>query len=356
MSVYLITNERLRPLEETSFEYEGITERYDLQRILRDQPEVLEEGLFVLAEEYGDWAESRRRIDLLALDSEGRLVVVELKRSDWDESLMDLQAIRYAAMVANMTLTQAIDAHRHYLDNRGIEGDPESRIRDHLGIYDEDIHISTERPRIILASANFSKELTTGVLWLNDVGLDITCVKLQPCKMDDSIFVERSQVIPIPEAADYMIRLRDRETEQQVSSQVKDSPGGDAFRAHIETPVPVEKRNLERLYKLAIDLEREGLASLLTREGTRNTTLHVRVPDHDFNLLTIHKRGQYCNLQFSVRHLERYASKSKERLDEILNIEDSRIRYYGDESAGLPQGLEKALRQAYTETKNNMES
>ena len=44
-------------------------------------------------------------------------MVIELKRSDLD-SLMDLQAIRYAAMVANMTLEQAIDAHRVYLHNR----------------------------------------------------------------------------------------------------------------------------------------------------------------------------------------------------------------------------------------------
>ena len=105
-------------------------------------------------------------------------------------------------MVANMTLDQAVDAHQGYMDIRGIEGEAESRIRDHLGAYDEDISISTRNPRIILASANFSTELTTSVLWLSDVGLDITCVKLQPYRVNGSVFVERSQVLPMTEAAD----------------------------------------------------------------------------------------------------------------------------------------------------------
>ena len=126
MSVYRIAGEGLEPLRETSFEDEHILERDDIQRMLRDRPNVLEEGLFIVAEEYGDWEESYRRIDLLALDSEGRLTVIELKRSDQD-SLMDLQAIRYAAMVANMTLEQAIDAHRGYLSQRGLDGDSDRR-------------------------------------------------------------------------------------------------------------------------------------------------------------------------------------------------------------------------------------
>ena len=354
MAVYRITDDRLQPLEETSFESEGITERYNLQRLLRDQPEVLEEGLFILSEEYGDWVESSRRIDLLALDAEGRLVVVELKRSD-DDSMMDLQAVRYAALVANMTLAQAIEAHRHYLDIRGIREDPESRVLNHLGAPDENVRINSDKPRIILASANFSKELTTSVLWLNSVGLDVTCVKLQPCKMDESIFLDSSQVIPMPEAADYIIRLRDREAELQESSRVKQSPDGDAFLPHITTPVPVQQRNLERMHKLATDLEREGLASLLTNEGAR-PNLHVKVPGPDSNLFVIHKHGNYCNLQFNLGNLEQYAPKATKRLVRMMDIVDSRMRYYGNGSSGLPKGLEKALREAYTEANATWES
>ena len=53
----------------------------------------------VLAEEFGEWEASRRRIDLLVLDKDANLVVVELKRTD-DGGHMELQALRYAAMVS----------------------------------------------------------------------------------------------------------------------------------------------------------------------------------------------------------------------------------------------------------------
>ena len=49
------------------------------------------------------------------------------------------------------------------------------------------------------------------VNWLYQVGLDITCVRLQPYNVDGSVFVERTQILPMPESADYMVRLRDRE-------------------------------------------------------------------------------------------------------------------------------------------------
>ena len=88
MAIYKIADgKKLEKIPETSFEDEGIRERDDLQQMLSAQPDVLEEGLFILADEYGDWEESKRRIDLLALDNEGRLVVVELKRSDLQDIL-----------------------------------------------------------------------------------------------------------------------------------------------------------------------------------------------------------------------------------------------------------------------------
>ena len=45
MAVYRITETEFEQLEETSFGAEGIYERYDLQRMLRDQPDILEQGL-----------------------------------------------------------------------------------------------------------------------------------------------------------------------------------------------------------------------------------------------------------------------------------------------------------------------
>ena len=48
-----------------------------------------------------------------------------------------------------------------------------------------------------MASAEFSKELTTSVMWLNDFGLDIRCVRMHPYVSGGQIFLDVQTVIPI---------------------------------------------------------------------------------------------------------------------------------------------------------------
>ncbi len=176
----------LSGIPETSLSGEGKRERGDLQRWLRDHPGVLEPDLFVLTEEYSDWADSGRSIDLLALDGDGRLVVIELKRDEG--AFMDLQALRYAALVAHMTFAQAVDAHARYLVRRQLPGDARARVLRHLGGEDaEEPEVDSARPRIVLAARDFSQELTTSVLWLNGAGLDIRCVRLLPYRFGDDL-------------------------------------------------------------------------------------------------------------------------------------------------------------------------
>ena len=204
----------LTEIPETSLSGEGKLERYDLQRWLRDSPGVIEPDLFVLSEEYSDWDESNRSIDLLALDRDGRVVVAELKRDAG--AFMDLQAIRYAALVAHMTLDQAVAAHERYLQRRGMKADARQRIMEHLGGEGGDEpDIESRQPRILLVARDFPQELTTSVLWLNQAGLDIRCVRLLPYRLGGDLVLDVTQVIPLPEAEHYMIRIRGREAEQE---------------------------------------------------------------------------------------------------------------------------------------------
>ena len=73
MPLYRWNADNLEAVPPTTFEAEQLQERAHLQRLLRDQPDVLEEGLFIVEEEFSDWEDSRLRIDLLAVDKEGRL-------------------------------------------------------------------------------------------------------------------------------------------------------------------------------------------------------------------------------------------------------------------------------------------
>ena len=67
--------------------------------------------------------------------------------------------------------------------------------------------VDSSIPRIMLASENFSKELTTSVLWLNRAGMDVTCVKLELYRSGKDLYMEGNRVIPLPEAEDYLIRV-----------------------------------------------------------------------------------------------------------------------------------------------------
>ena len=81
MPLYEMTDSSFRPVPEKSFTDMGIGERTDIQRLLRTQIEVLGDDLYVLSEEFAEWDDSKRRIDLLAIDKQARLVVIELKRT-----------------------------------------------------------------------------------------------------------------------------------------------------------------------------------------------------------------------------------------------------------------------------------
>jgi hypothetical protein len=212
MSLYRVTSDKLESVAQTSFAAESLFERKDLQRLLRRDITPIGDDLLVIAEEYGEWEDCNRRIDLLCLSKDAGVVVVEIKRTE-DGGHMELQAIRYAAMVSSMTLEQAIQA---YARTQG--GEPESAhtdVLEFLQLASEDEAELTGEVRIVLVSSNFSTELTTAVLWLNRHDLDITCIRLRPYRIGADVFIDATQIIPLPESADYEVKVRAQEKEKR---------------------------------------------------------------------------------------------------------------------------------------------
>ena len=211
MALYEMTNDTFRQIEETSFSEIQVRERGDLQRLLRSQIDVLGDELYVLAEEFSDWEDSKRRIDLLAIDVDANLVVIELKRTT-DGGHMELQAIRYASMVSAMTFARAVKIHREFLSQVGeVPEEAETRILDFLGWDEPDEESFAADVRMVLVSEDFGKELTTAVLWLRERDVDIRCIRLKPYQDTDQTMVDVQQVIPLPEAHDYQVQLREKE-------------------------------------------------------------------------------------------------------------------------------------------------
>lgn len=216
MTIYQLSNDELVSVETTSFEVEQLKERQDIQRLLRTNIAAISEETLVIAEEYGHFVDSNRRIDLLGIDKNANLVVIELKRDD-DGGHMELQAIRYAAMVANLTWEQAVSAYGDFLTQTEQDLDAQSSLLDFLGWDSPQEDDFGKEVRIVLAARNFSKEITTSVLWLNDMGLDITCVRLNPLRLGERLLLNVEQIIPLPEALDYQIEVRHKKREERAA-------------------------------------------------------------------------------------------------------------------------------------------
>jgi hypothetical protein len=124
---------------------------------------------------------------------------------------MELQSIRYASMVSKLTFERAADTFAKYLKKISKDDqDARTTLLDFLEWDEPDDDHFAQDTRIILASAEFSQELTSSVLWLWDHGIDIRCVRLKPYSLDGRLLVDVQQIIPLPEAEEYQVQFREK--------------------------------------------------------------------------------------------------------------------------------------------------
>jgi alkylated DNA nucleotide flippase Atl1 len=190
---------------ETTLHDHNLLERRHLQEWVISNPGVLGDDVLIITAEYGSWAANvdgapaHDRLDVLALDGSGRLVVVELKRGVATRDV-HLQAITYAALVSRFTLDTLARAHRDFLRRRGTEVDldeAQSRLLRHVG--DE---LDTEllrRPRLVLIAAGFPKQVTHTVVWLSEMNVDIDLVEVSVWQIGQQLVAGFTRIYPIPE-------------------------------------------------------------------------------------------------------------------------------------------------------------
>ncbi len=191
----------------------GLQERSHLQEWVLAHPEILGVDAKIVTFEFDRW-ESRGptrpadRLDVLAIDRTGRLVVAELKR-DKAPDTTSMQAINYAAMVRRFSLDSLADAHARYIGHGTTQAEARSALQDWApDISDETLG----PPRIVLLASGFGQTLTNTALFLFEVGLDI---RLRRYQLYETNGGERvlwvSQILPVPDAEDFMVRPRSGE-------------------------------------------------------------------------------------------------------------------------------------------------
>ncbi len=219
---------RLRKLERTTFSEVGFREREHLQEWLATMPDALceamsegDDGLLIIQKEFDGFDGTRERLDLLALDRAGQLVVIENKLDDSGRDVV-WQALKYAAYCSSLKKAEIVGIFQQYLDRQG-DDDAAGLICEFLGedTLDEVVLNDGTNQRVVFIAANFRREVTATVLWLREHQIDARCVKVVPYKFGEEIFVDLQQVIPTPEAADYMIRMAEKDNEEQTTKGAK---------------------------------------------------------------------------------------------------------------------------------------
>ena len=207
---------RLVRLKKGRFADLKLREREHLQEWLAHTPEALGEELLVIQKEFDGFADTRERLDLLALDKEGRLVVIENKLDDSGRDVV-WQALKYAAYCSNLTQKDIPAIYQKYLDRSAQGEDAEAKLRDWLDVEDLDEVVLNpgNEQRLVLIAANFRKEVTAAILWLLGHGVLAQCFRVVPYSFGEEVFIDLQQIIPTPEAADFMIGMVAKDSEQK---------------------------------------------------------------------------------------------------------------------------------------------
>ena len=203
--------------------------RGDLQEWAIEDPRILGEELLVIASEYQNFEQTRNRLDILALDPTGQLVVAELKR-DKADATTDLQAIKYASYCATLTARDIQKDYRQFWNNRNESDLSPEEVGEVFASFLkelEEIEIEfadegwadfdlNDKPRIVLVAGSFGIEVTAPATWLiEEYGMDITCTRVQAYEHGGSFLLNSQQVLPVPEAEEYMARRREKQEQQQ---------------------------------------------------------------------------------------------------------------------------------------------
>lgn len=241
------SNNRIARLKPVRFSDLGFGERTHLQEWIANEPEALGEELLIIQKEFAGFDDTKERLDLLALDKTGALVIIENKLDDSGRDVV-WQCLKYASYCSGLTKAAIADIFQQYIDKYNLGSRADERICTFLEKEDfsEVILNPGNQQRLILVAAQFRKEVTSTILWLLKHGLRLQCFKATPFRHGDDVFLTLDQVIPLPEAEEFMIGVAAKEQEEQVVER------GQATRHTLRTAF--WHQTLEALEKAGVEL------------------------------------------------------------------------------------------------------
>lgn len=200
------SSKSLERLKRADISDAGLTERDDIQRMIRNCPEAffseMGEKLLLIGEETRPAEFVNDRIDLLAIDQQGATVTMELKRGT--DKLQLLQALSYASMVADWDGDQLVG------ERSCLAGESKEQARETIEEFLlEDIGELGETQRVILLAEDYDYEVLKTAKWLTEnYDVDIRCYRFSLSSDHGGEFLSCTCIYPPPEIAQHAIQRR----------------------------------------------------------------------------------------------------------------------------------------------------
>lgn len=197
---------------ETTFSDNNILERDHIEEWIRKKPDILGEELLMIGHEY-DKFDTNDRLDLLAIDKDGKLVIIELKR-DKSGSTVDFQTLKYCSYCSQLTPQDILELFSEYLSKHGIKAEPVDIITDFLeipqGNEDSLNEMLNNSQRFIIIGKEIDKRILSVCAWLYENGIEAKCLRIVPYINDQKeLYIDIDQIIPPYEIGDYYVQKKE---------------------------------------------------------------------------------------------------------------------------------------------------
>lgn len=208
-------------LSKRTFQELNFKERQHLQEWICKNTDILGERLLIIQKEFSGFDNTRERLDLLAIDEDGNVVIIENKLDDSGRDVV-WQSLKYASYCSGLTKNDIRTIFQEYLDQQQNGGIAENILCEFLQVDDfNEVELNYDDQRIIMIAANFRKEVTSTALWLLEHNVKIKCIKMTPYELDGQILLDTEQIIPITDAEEYLIKIANKKQEEIKTKEQK---------------------------------------------------------------------------------------------------------------------------------------
>lgn len=215
----IIVDESL-DIKEKTFKEVGLSE-FDIEEFIKNNAEEVfeDENLYIVGQQVSNT--SKGITDLIAIDENGNIVLIEIKRDREDikrrREKFEYQAIRYAASLASLsTPIDLVDKiFSKFIDKNASRfnlGELTSRekgvrlINEFLEENDAKRSFN-KKQRIILIASEFDRQTESAVAWLISNNVDISCFTIRPFSIDDKLYLKSERLLPPATLEDYYVNI-----------------------------------------------------------------------------------------------------------------------------------------------------